>query len=426
MVKAGAPVDAVIDELKPHLGAGRHRRRRRQLPLHRHRPARRRARRRPASSSSAWASAAVRRGRSGARASCRAATRRPTATSRTILVKIAAKADSGPCVTYVGAKSAGHFVKMVHNGIEYGDMQLIAEAYDLMRHGLGLVDRGDRRHLRGVERGRAQVLPHRDHGEDRRRRATIRAARSRSSIRSSTVAGQKGTGKWTTQAALDLGVPIPTITAAVDARIVSAMRPTRLEAAKVYRGSPAAGARVATRRPRSDPLRALRREDLLVRAGLPPPGARPPRRSATACGSTRWRASGRAAASSARSSSTASAPRSSAIRSSRTSSSTRSSPATSGRASTTGAPTVALGVKLGITAPATAASLAYFDGLRRARLPANLIQAQRDFFGAHTYERLDRPGTFHTDWARAAAPAETSTAAAKPARAAAARAPRRR
>ena len=287
------------------------------------------------------------------------------------------------------------------------------------------VDRGDRRHLRRVERGRAQVLPHRDHREDRRRarRSGRQEAAHRSDRRQRRAEGHRQMD--------DAGRARPRRPDPDDHR--GGRRAHRVgdaaDAARGCQGLPriaGAGARVATHRPRSDPLRALRREDLLVRAGLPPPGRAPPRRSATACSSTRWRASGRAAASSARSSSTASAPRSSAIRSSRTSSSTRSSPATSGRASTTGAPRSRSASRSGSPLPATAASLAYFDGLRRARLPANLIQAQRDFFGAHTYERLDRPGTFHTDWARAAAPAETSTAAAKPARAAAARAPRRR
>ncbi|MGH7819918.1 MAG: NADP-dependent phosphogluconate dehydrogenase, partial [Candidatus Binatia bacterium] len=152
-----------------------------------------------------------------------------------ILTKIAAKADTGPCVTYIGTKSSGHFVKMVHNGIEYGDMQLIAEAYDLLRHGLGLSTSEI-----------AEVFGEWNEGELKSFLIEItakivdfpddRGGRTALIDRILDKAGQKGTGKWTTQAALDLGVSIPTMTAAVDARIVSSMKDVRTRTARAYRG----------------------------------------------------------------------------------------------------------------------------------------------------------------------------------------------
>ena len=153
----------VIDELAPLLDDGRHRHRRRQLALRRHPPPHAGLRASAACASSAPASPAARRARCSARASCPAASARPTARSRRSSPTIAAQVDGTPCCTYVGPDGAGHYVKMVHNGIEYADMQLIAEAYDLLRHGAGLEVAGDRRDLRRVEPRRPRVVPDRDH-----------------------------------------------------------------------------------------------------------------------------------------------------------------------------------------------------------------------------------------------------------------------
>ncbi len=131
---------------------GRHPHRRRQLALHRHRPPQRRARRRRASASSARASRAARRARCSVRASCRADRAKRWDALAPIFRAIAAKADDGePCVDYMGPRGAGHYVKMVHNGIEYGDMQLIAETYDLLHRGAGLSRHGAGGGLRRVE-----------------------------------------------------------------------------------------------------------------------------------------------------------------------------------------------------------------------------------------------------------------------------------
>ena len=313
-----------------------------------------------------------------------------------VLTKISAKADSGPCVTYVGKKSAGHFVKMVHNGIEYGDMQLIAESYDLLRHGLG---------LKPPEI--ADVFAQWNEGELKSFLIEITAKivnfpddrGTRKPLIDVIVdaAGQKGTGKWTTQAALDLGVAIPTITAAVDARIMSSQRGVRQTAAKAYPPAPkpiSTGKRAAIEQIRAalyaskicsyaqgfallseasrgfgygvklDEMARIWKGGCIIRAvfldrirqafskdpSLPNLLLDKDFAKAVKTRVDSWRK------------------------------------------------TVQLGTKLGIALPAMSASLAYFDGFRRARTPANLIQGQRDFFGAHTYERLDREGIFHTEW----------------------------
>ena len=158
-----------------------------------------------------------------------------------VFTAIAAQVDGTPCCTYVGPDGAGHYVKMVHNGIEYADMQLIAEAYDLLRHGAGLTVPDDRRHLRRVERGdlesflieiTAKVLAKDD-------------AATGGPLVDSIVdqAEQKGTGRWTSQDALELGVPLTGITEAVFARSLSALRDQREAASGVARRAAAGGGR---------------------------------------------------------------------------------------------------------------------------------------------------------------------------------------
>jgi 6-phosphogluconate dehydrogenase len=316
-----------------------------------------------------------------------------------VLTRIAATSDSGPCVTHVGTGSAGHFAKMVHNGIEYGDMQLIAEAYDLLRHGLGLAPRevaatfaewnaGELSSFLIEVTARVVAFPD-DLGT---RKVLIDQIDDR--------AGQKGTGRWTTETALDLGIPVPTITAAVDARLLSALKPLRVAAARRHPGRPRP---VRTRR------RALVGEirDTLYAAKICSyaQGFHLLRAASDAFGygidlgevARIWKAGciiraaflddvRRAFAEAPDTANLLLAPRfAAAVR--------RRVPAWRS--------TVQLAVRLGLPAPAMTASLAYLDTIRRPRGTANLIQGQRDFFGAHTYERVDRPGTFHTDWSRA-------------------------
>ena len=202
-------------------GAGRHDHRRRQRPLRRH-PAPREGTARAGHPLRRRRHLRRRGGRAArARASCRAARRSPTTSLGPMLEKIAAKAEDGaPCVTHVGPDGAGHFVKMVHNGIEYADMQLIAEAYHLLRDGRRLLPRADRRDLPHLEHRPARLVSDRDHrggpgAHGRRHR------QARSSTSSQDQAEQKGTGRWTVQIALDLGVPVSGIAEAVFARSLS-------------------------------------------------------------------------------------------------------------------------------------------------------------------------------------------------------------
>jgi 6-phosphogluconate dehydrogenase len=327
-----------------------------------------------------------------------------------ILTKIAAKADSGPCVTYVGTRSSGHFVKMVHNGIEYGDMQLIAEAYDLMRHGLGLSTAEIADIFAAWNEGElesflievtAKVV---DFPDDQGGRKPLI-----DQILDS--AGQKGTGKWTTTAALDLGVPIPTITAAVDARILSSLKPLRLRAAKTYRAPIAAlhsGKKAAIEQIRAALYAAkicsyAQGFHLLAQASAAfDYGVRLGEMARI------WKAGCiiRAVFLDKIRQAFERDPELPNLLLDRDFARALRSRITPWRAS------VGLGVRLGIGLPAMTASLAYFDAFRRERLPANLIQAQRDYFGAHTYERLDRPGIFHTNWSQPR-PKETKRAGAR-------------
>ena len=156
-----------------------------------------------------------------------------------VLRAMAAKAEDGdPCVAYMGPRGAGHYVKMIHNGIEYGDMQLIAEVYDVLSRGGRHVRRGDRRGLRGVERERAQVVSRRDHCAACSPVSTRTAANTLVDLILDE-AQQKGTGKWMSQNAFDVGAPIPTVNAAVEARLLSALKSERVAASKVLPGPPA-------------------------------------------------------------------------------------------------------------------------------------------------------------------------------------------
>ena len=312
-----------------------------------------------------------------------------------ILEKISAKVDGVPCCTYVGPDGAGHFVKMVHNGIEYADMQLIAEAYDLLRQGLGASaaeigqifaewNTGDLESF--LIEITADVLAHVD-------------AETGSAFVDIVLdqAEQKGTGRWTVQNALDLGVPITGIAEATFARALSGSVPQRTAGAAAL---PADATPWDDHRPRrvhrGRAARAVRLEGRRVLAGLRPDRRGVAPSSAGTSTAAPWPASGAAAASSARASSTASPRRTSATRTCRCCSPTSTSPARSATALPAWRRVVSGAALHGVPTPAFSSSLAYYDGVRAERLPAALIQAQRDFFGAHTYRRTDKDGTFHT------------------------------
>jgi 6-phosphogluconate dehydrogenase len=316
-----------------------------------------------------------------------------------VLTKISAKTDSGPCVTYVGAKSSGHFVKMVHNGIEYGDMQLIAEAYDLMRMGLGLSSAEIADTFAQWNEGElksflieitAKIVDFPD--PENPQRPLVDAILDK--------AGQKGTGKWTVGAALDLGVPIPTMTAAVDARIISSRKSIRQQAAGVYR-EPARRSRTAKQAATLQIRDALYASkicsyaqgfDLLAVASQELQyGLRLGELARIWKGGCIIRA---VFLDTIREAFERDPGLANLLLDEQFAADVR-------RRVASWRKTVSSSIRLGITTPAMAASLAYFDSFRRDRLPAYLIQGQRDFFGAHTYERIGAEGTFvHTDWSK--------------------------
>ena len=313
-----------------------------------------------------------------------------------ILRAIAAKADDGePCVEYLGPGGAGHFVKMVHNGIEYGDMQLIAETYDLLSRGLGLA--AGELH---------EVFAEWNQGELNSYLIEITAA-VLAKVDSDTgrpmvdvildEAQQKGTGKWTSQHALDVGAPIPTINAAVESRIISALKAERVVASRVLHGpSPRYGgdkwrlidaarealyaSKITSYAQGFDLLRLASAE---YHYGLKPGDI-----------AKIWRAGciiragllSDIMAAFKRNPSLANLLLDEAFR--------EAIHARQGAWRLV----VQAAIGMGIPVLAMSASLAYFDAYRSERLPASLTQAQRDYFGAHTYRRVDRPGTFHTEW----------------------------
>ena len=315
-----------------------------------------------------------------------------------IFTRIAAQVDGVPCCTHIGTDGAGHYVKMVHNGIEYADIQLIAEAYDFLRHALGLEPPEQAAVFRDWNQGdldsyliqiTADVL------------AKVDAATGKPLVDVIVdEAEQKGTGKWTSQDALDLGTPVTAITEAVFARALSAQRARRLVASRVLAG-PSQGVRDSDAEGLVEAVRqalyaskvvayaqgfeqmaaaadeygwdlnlgaiaTIWRGGCIIRArflnrikeafvehpDLPSLLLAPYFRDAVANAQDAWRR------------------------------------------------VVRTSVEIGVPTPALSSVLAYYDGYRRERTPANLVQGLRDYFGAHTYRRLDREGSFHTRWAQ--------------------------
>jgi 6-phosphogluconate dehydrogenase len=313
-----------------------------------------------------------------------------------ILRAIAAKADDGePCVEYMGPGGAGHFVKMVHNGIEYGDMQLIAETYDLLSRGLGL----SAPELAGIfadwNKGElksylieitAEVLAKVDPDTGRPLVDVILDE-----------AQQKGTGKWTSQTALDVGAPIPTIDAAVESRIISSFKPQRVAASRILKGPGLAyaGDRQRLIDAARDALYASKITSYAQGLGLLRVASDEFKYDLKPADIARiWRAGciiratllGDIMAAFQRDPGLVNllVDRAFADATQRRQAAWRF--------------VVQTAVGLGIPLPATCASLAYFDAYRSERLPANLTQGQRDYFGAHTYRRVDKAGVFHTEW----------------------------
>ena len=401
MVKAGNPVDAVIEQLKPLLDKGDTiidggnslyedtERRTRDLE----------------STGLGFVGMGVSGGEEGA---LKGPSLMPGGTEagyrdlEPVLTKIAAQVDDGPCVTYIGPGGAGHYVKMVHNGIEYGDMQLIAEAYDLMKNTLNLSGDelekvfGDWNNTDELDSFlieiTADIFSNNDPKTNKPLVDSILDA-----------AGQKGTGRWTVVSSLKLGVPIPTIYAAVNARVMSSYKEERVAASKQISGptadfmgdkqefinkvrdalycskmcSYAQGMTLLSKA--SDEfnfnlnlaeIARIWKGGCIIQAGfldkikkafnenpdLPNLLLAPEFKQSIVDRQAAWRE------------------------------------------------VLSTANRLGIAVPAFSSSLDYFDSYRRASLPQNLTQAQRDYFGAHTYERVDSPRGefFHTEWTRVA------------------------
>jgi len=316
---------------------------------------------------------------------------------RDVFEAIAAKVQGEPCVTYLGPGGAGHYVKMVHNGIEYGDMQLIAESYDILRRGLGLA--ASDLHAIFAEWNRGELESY---------LIEITAdifARKDDSTGLPLVdlildeAQQKGTGKWTSQNALDLGVPIPTINAAVESRILSGYRAERLAASRVLEGP--SGAFEGNRERLIEDVR-----DALYMAKI----------CSYAQGMALLRAASHEYGYALNLGDIAAIWRGGCVIRARfldrITEAFRRNPDLPNllldegfrdevqRRQTALRTVVRAATELGIPSLALSSALAYYDAYRAGRLPANLTQAQRDYFGAHTYRRVDREGMFHTEWTR--------------------------
>jgi 6-phosphogluconate dehydrogenase len=313
-----------------------------------------------------------------------------------ILRAIAAKAEDGePCVAYMGAKGAGHYVKMVHNGIEYGDMQLIAETYDLFSRGLGMTAGEISKIFTEWNTGElksylveitAEVLAFTDPDTKRPLVDLILDE-----------AQQKGTGKWMSQNAFDVGAPIPTINAAVVARILSSLKTERVAASRVLTGPEPRfhGNRTAL-------VDAARQALYASKITSYAQGMAMLRMASTEYGydihpgevAKIWRA-GCIIRASLLEDIRAAFARDEGLVNLLLDDAFREAINTRQQA---WREMVQAAVGLGIPVPATSGSLAYYDSYRSARLPANLTQGQRDFFGAHTYRRTDKDGVFHTHW----------------------------
>ncbi|CAN1189590.1 6-phosphogluconate dehydrogenase, decarboxylating 3, chloroplastic [Linum perenne] len=324
---------------------------------------------------------------------------------RDILEKVAAQVEDGPCVTYIGEGGAGNFVKMVHNGIEYGDMQLISEAYDVLKNVGGLSNEELGEIFGEWNRGELESFLIEITSDIFRVKDDLGDGELVDKILDKT--GMKGTGKWTVQEAAELSVAAPTIAASLDCRYLSGLKEERENAAKVLKEAGmedeiAGGAGIDKKRLIDDVRQALYASKICSYAQ----GMNLLRAKSNVKGwdlnlgemARIWKGGciiravflDRIKKAYQRNPNLASLvvdPEFAKEMVQRQAAWRR---------------VVGLAVSAGISTPGMCASLAYFDTYRRARLPANLVQAQRDLFGAHTYERVDRPGAFHTEWTKLA------------------------
>jgi len=319
---------------------------------------------------------------------------------RPVFEAIAAKSDSGPCVTHVGPDGAGHFVKMVHNGIEYGDMQLIAEAYEILRKGFGetadtMADIFEQWNRGPLESFLIEITAKIFRVKDPETGAPL-------VDKVLDKAGQKGTGKWTAQVALDLGVSIPTIAAAIDARVLSSMKDERVAASKVLRGE---AAPLGTPPPRDEVIKGVHEALYASKICSYAQGM-----ALIQAGSREWKW-GIDMREMARIWKAGCIIRARFLDSIMRAYERQPElpnllldnefTAVVDGAQHPWRRVVGFAQSMGIAVPAMSASLAYFDAYRTTALPQNLTQAQRDYFGAHTYQRNDKGADapfVHTDW----------------------------
>ena len=397
MIKAGAPVDQVMGDLQPLLDAG-------DIVIDGGNSWYEDTQRREKAYAAAglrFVGAGVSGGEDGARngpSIMPGGAKEAYAELRPIFEAIAAKTDSGPCVTHCGPDGAGHFVKMVHNGIEYADMQLIAEAYDVLQHAGGLKPDALAEVYAAWNRGplesflieiTAQVF-------------TIRDPKGGGFLVDAVLdkAGQKGTGQWTAQVGLELAVPIPGIAAALDARVLSSMKADRQRASKILRGPRAKALETDTKALVDQVHDALYAAKIVAYAqGL--------ELIESASGKFGWGIDIGAMARIWKGGCIIRArflddirlayDRDPALPNLLLDEKFREIIHTRQQA---WRDVVCLAQQRGIPVPGFASGLAYFDSYRADNLPQNLTQAQRDAFGSHTYQRRDDPdGPFvHTDW----------------------------
>lgn len=313
-----------------------------------------------------------------------------------IFEAISAKVNGDPCCTYIGPNGAGHYVKMVHNGIEYGDMQLISEAYFILKHVLGL--EANELHETFAEWNKGELDSYLieitadifTKVDDETGKPLVDVILDK--------AGQKGTGKWTSQNALDLGVPLPIITESVFARFISAMKEERVHASKILAG------------PKEDTYSGDRTELIeAVRQAL-----YMSKIVSYAQGFAQMRAMSDEQNWDLKYGDIAMIFRGGCIIRAQFLQKIKDAydrePALANLLldpyfkeivesyQSSLRKVLSIAIEQGIPVPAFSSAIAYFDSYRTATLPTNLLQAQRDYFGAHTYQRVDKEGTYHTNW----------------------------
>ncbi|MDC3418519.1 NADP-dependent phosphogluconate dehydrogenase [Aquibacillus salsiterrae] len=315
-----------------------------------------------------------------------------------IFEAISAKVDGEPCTTYIGPDGAGHYVKMVHNGIEYGDMQLICEAYFIMKNVLGFG--ADELHKVFAEWNKGELDSYLiEITRDIFTKKDDETGKPMVDVILDT-AGQKGTGKWTSQSALDLGVPLPIITESVFARFISAMKDERVKASKILNGPTAQD--TPYEGDQDELVEAIRKALYMSKIVSYAQGFAQMR---AASEEFNWDLKYGEIAMIFRGGCIIRAQFLQKIK--------EAYDREPGLANLLLDPyfqeivesyqaslrkVLAVAMERGIPVPAFSSALAYFDSYRTETLPANLLQAQRDYFGAHTYQRVDKEGTFHTEW----------------------------